>query len=49
MCYAYDVFVWRRRVAPASNIWKSSLAEVSDRDRAWIVANCIVFIADQPM
>ena len=48
-CHSYEVFVWRKKMVLASNNWFSSLAAASDADRAWIVANSIVLVIDQPM
>ena len=48
-CHSYDVFVWRTKMVLASNNWESSLAELSDSDQAWVVANSIVLQVNEPM
>ena len=48
-CHSYDVFVWRKKLVPTSNNWESSLDELEDADRVWILANRIALVVDEPM
>ena len=48
-CFAYQVWVHRKRLVVTSNVWKSSLTALTTEDREWIERNSIYVYVSEPL
>ena len=48
-CHSYMVFVHRKRMFLASNVWHASKKSLTDDDKKWFGANTVVLDVDAPM
>ena len=48
-CFAYDVWVYRKLLVVASNLWLAELAMLRKADHDWLVVNSVVIDVQEPL